>query len=631
VKKIFVHLFLIALAAFAVYAVSLPADFRSMDDQQTIVENADIRSFANLGKIFSSSFFEMGAYYRPLVVLSNMINYHFAGADPFAFNLTNLLLHILTALSVYGMLQLLFQDRLLSFFTALLFAVHPVHWSAVTNVAGRAIILCSLFFINSFSLFILSLKEERPRRRVLWCMLSLSAFALAMFSKESGIVLPAVLAVYVLITHQQKQQRRSLLLRTAPFAVLAGGYLFLRALLGIRHFFNWGSLQGLLVGITTFLQALITYLRLLVMPVDLHFDRSIPYISFLGPVFIAVLVFWLLAAVFLWKQRARLSAESKFLLAWFAVGLLPVSQIVPIVANSGYATTAEHFLYLPSVGILVLLVMGARRGIGMLRDKQRLSRRGAVLAAAGFYAFLMLITLSQAVYSTNELAMFERSLRYNPHNIRVRTSLALAFSKRGLFKEAEEHFRRALSDEEIYVNARIGLGKALFDQGKYFEGLAEYERVIREWGPLPLAKRNLEASHAILIDKFQEKIRGDPNNARLHYTLGVILSRAGHIEDSVGEYRTAVRLEPDFKNALFNLAASYTALGDPDGAIGSYERMLALSGPADVLDYQANLQLGRLYEQKGDPEKSRHYLREGESMPPESKEFLESYVAEVKE
>lgn len=629
-KKTFVHLSVIALAAFAVYAVSLPADFRSMDDQQTIVENEDIRSFAHLNKIFSSSFFEMGAYYRPLVVLSNMINYHFSGIDPFAFNLTNLLLHILVALSVYGMVQLLFQDRSLSFFTALLFAVHPVHWSAVANVAGRAIILCSLFFINSFSLFILFLREERQRRWG-WYGLSLTVFVLAMFSKESGIVLPAVLAVYALITHRQKEQRISLLLRIAPFAVLAGGYLFLRSLLGIKHFFNWGSLQGLLVGTVTFLQALITYLRLLVMPVDLHFDRSIPYLTFLSPVFIAVLVFWLLVIVLLWKRRGRLNAENKFLLAWFAIGLLPVSQIVPIVANSGYATVAEHFLYLPSIGLLVLLVMGVRRGIEILREKQRLSRRGAALVVVGVYMFLMLITLSQAVYSINELAMFERSLQYNPRNIRVRTSLALAFAKRGLFKEAEEHFRRALSDEKVYVNARIGLGKALFDQGRYFEGLAEYEKVIKEWGPLPLAKHNLEASYGILIGQFQEKILRDPDNARLHYTLGVIFSRAGRIEDSLGEYREALRLEPDFKNALFNLAASSAALGDLDGAVAAYEQVLALSGPADVLDYQANRQLGRLYEQKGDPAKSRYYLQEAENMSPESKEFSESYVAEVKE
>lgn len=629
-KKTVLHLFVIALTALAVYTVSLQADFRSMDDQQTIVDNEAIRSFSDLGRIFSSSFFEMGAYYRPLVSFSNMINYHFSGIDPFAFNLTNLILHILTAFSVYGMLQLLFQDRVLSFFTALLFAVHPVHWSAVTNVSGRAIILCSLFFINAFSLFVLSLRSH-PARRALWSLLSLCAFVLSMLSKESGIVLPAVLAAYVLISHRKDPRRLPLFAQIVPFAALAGGYLLLRSMFGIRHFFNWDSIQGLLVGVVTFLRALITYLRLLVLPVDLHFDRSIPYLSFFSPVFIVVLAFWVLVAVCLWKQRSKFTPESKFLLAWFAIGLLPVSQIVPIVANSGYATVAEHFLYLPSVGILALLVMGAGRVLRNLQDKQRLSRRGSVFAVTGSYLFLMLITFSQAVYSINEIAMFERSLEHNPRNIRVRTSLALAFSKRGLFKEAEEHFRRALSDEEIYVNARIGLGKALFDQGKYFEGIAEYEKVIRQWGPLPLAARNLEASYGILMAKLRDEIKTDPDNARLHYTLGVVLSRAGQIEESIGAYREAVRLQPDFKNAVFNLAASYAALGHFDEAVAAYEGLLALAGPEEPLDYQARLQLSRLYAEKGDSAKAGEYFQQAENMPPELKEFVESYVAQVRE
>ena len=82
----------LAILGFAAYAIILKTPFKTIDDYFAIVENPDIKTFTSLPKIFSSSFFGSSDYYRPLVYVSFMIEYHFFQLKPFFYNLTNVIL-----------------------------------------------------------------------------------------------------------------------------------------------------------------------------------------------------------------------------------------------------------------------------------------------------------------------------------------------------------------------------------------------------------------------------------------------------------------------------------------------------------------------------------------------------------
>src|ERR1041385_3808772 len=132
-------LILIMAGVMAAYSFMLQAPFREMDDAVMIVQNPDIRSFQNIPKIFASSFFGDRSYYRPLVSLTYMIEYHWFGLNSFFYNLDNVLLHMLNVLGVYFLIRRLMKDQTLAFGVALLFALHPIQWEAVANVSGRVI------------------------------------------------------------------------------------------------------------------------------------------------------------------------------------------------------------------------------------------------------------------------------------------------------------------------------------------------------------------------------------------------------------------------------------------------------------------------------------------------------------
>ena len=85
---------ILGILGFSLYSLILHAPFKTMDDYYAIILNSKIKSFQYVGEILRSSFFGENSYYRPLVYLSFMIEYHFFKLDSFFYNLTNVLLHV---------------------------------------------------------------------------------------------------------------------------------------------------------------------------------------------------------------------------------------------------------------------------------------------------------------------------------------------------------------------------------------------------------------------------------------------------------------------------------------------------------------------------------------------------------
>ena len=83
-----------------------------------------------------------GALYRPVTMLTYMAN-HQVSTDPFGFHLVNVLLHALVTLAVLALARELLGSLLAATVAAALFAVHPVHTEAVSNIVGRAELLAA--------------------------------------------------------------------------------------------------------------------------------------------------------------------------------------------------------------------------------------------------------------------------------------------------------------------------------------------------------------------------------------------------------------------------------------------------------------------------------------------------------
>ncbi len=591
------YIFFILSAGFLLHSFMLNGSFRNVDDRFSIVENPLIQNPANLDEVFQHGYFKDRSYYRPLVNLSFMLEYQLFGLNAFFYYLDNLFLHLWGALLVFAVARQLLRESLNSwptlrqdyaaFWAALLFVIHPIQWEAVANVPGRSILLCHVFQMISLWLF---LQSARASYRRIWYVAALFAFGLALLCKESAAMLPFILIAYLYWIKKDHSWRGRL--GIVPFFFVLGVYVVLRKILGMTQMFLWPTFGAHALGVLTFIQGTLTYGRLFLFPFGLHFDRSLAVLTAIhGPVIIA-LGFYATLIAGLWYWRQRIHPLVFFCLAWFFIELIPVSQLVTSIGvGPGHISLAEHFLYIPSVGIFILMGMGFLWMARLWQSQRVFSQDFYYFLIGAFLLNLSALTVQNNIYATQELSMLERSVQFDPTNTRILYSVGFLFADKRQFHQAETYFRRILELEPWNIQARIALAKSLMDQERSFEAVQEYEKVSDPQGYAELYQRNLKLAYQILIGKYQQMIEKDPGNAQAYYSLGVFYQKNAQIEPAIAAYQKALELDADMAEAAFNLASTYEQLGQSPEAIHYYEYFLAQPATEDALRQYARERL----------------------------------------
>jgi hypothetical protein len=313
--------------------------------------NLDYRAFLGdhnwvkwLASLFQLSFVDpsTGRYFvRPVVVGTLLGDYLAWGLNPLGYHLNNILEQLAASLAVLLLGWELSHRRGAALLACLLFALLPIHASAVAWVTSRGDVLCGLFMAMSMVLY----TQNRTR---LIGLLSLMFFLLALASKEMAVMLPPLLAVYELIA--RRSNLRGALLRQMPFWGLLFGYVLLR-LIFFRGLGGPPFVEGLwgweypVTGYTLYI-------------VD-------PLLSDIGVNQALIVDAMLLVLLLLYRNRREVVLG----LVWIPMTILPT------LLN----TVAERYFYIPSIGL-------ALAAAGILANPlpfiPRLSRLATGIAAA---------------------------------------------------------------------------------------------------------------------------------------------------------------------------------------------------------------------------------------------------------
>jgi tetratricopeptide (TPR) repeat protein len=106
--------------------------------------------------------------------------------------------------------------------------------------------------------------------------------------------------------------------------------------------------------------------------------------------------------------------------------------------------------------------------------------------------------------------------------------------------------------------------------------------------------------------RWEQMLRINPNDARAHYNLGIIMERAGDAESAIAHYEQAIRIQPGFAMAHYNLAIALQQAGKLADAVEHYEQVLRIE-PDNVEGY---ISLGLALAQTGrGPEAITQYQR----------------------
>jgi hypothetical protein len=442
------------------------------DDVPIILQNPLVHQLGSAGRIWHSGYWPAGLLYRPITSQLFALEWAVGGGSPLVFHLVSVLLAVATALAVWR-LAVRVLPPVVAVLVASLFAVHPVHVEAVANVVGQAELLAALFALLAAERYIAWRTEGTlsPARR--GGLAALTLFAI--LSKETGYVIPLLLAAAELTVVRAGNRRRASAGELAPafvlqLSVVVGAILLRIIALGPTPAAGPAvALRSLAPGdrIVGMLAVVPQWVRLLVWPAHLQAEYGPPALAVtgvFGPAHLLGLV-TLLGALALMAMTRRRHPAIAFGLAWTAIALLPVSNLLTATG----VILAERTLFLPSVG--TMLALGGAMEL-FLAHYDRPRARPALWAICGALAVLgaVLSARRQSVWRS-EAVFFSQLERDAPRTYRAQLVASIHYSAAGRYPEAERTARRGLElyqgDPQLYKH----LGQVLRVQRRCGEAI----------------------------------------------------------------------------------------------------------------------------------------------------------------
>ncbi len=519
---------LVCLALVAVVALIYAGvgghPFLAYDDDLYITKNPLVVGGLTLGGVVRAFTSIHESNWIPLTWISHMVDVQLFGMAPAGHHLTNVAIHAINALLLFFLFRRLTGCRWRPALLALFFAVHPTHVESVAWAAERKDLLCGLFFL--LTLFFYSGYARQGRIREY--LAALLAFILGLLAKPMIVSLPLVLLLLDCwpLARSAAQGRKGcgIALRDKIPFLLGSAALAVVTVIAQTHGGSVASLgqHPLLQRLANGVLAYCSYVGKLLLPVRLAvfypYADSPPPWQVATATLVLIMITWL--AVRGWRQRPYLAVGW----LWFVVTLLPVSGVVQV----GEQAMADRYLYLPSIGLLLILVWGGEE----IRRHYHISRLVVGALAMAAIALMAVGAWRQTRYWQSQYALFSHAVAVTGPNSVANFQLGVALVERGQLPEAGQAFSRSI---------------AIHPTAKAHNNLAYVQ------------ERSGMATAA--LTNYQQAIALDPGSVEAHYNLGLILMRQWDVAGAAREFATTLRLDPSHRKAQVNLERARRMLG----------------------------------------------------------------------
>ncbi len=606
----------IAAAGIAAYANSFAGPFVFLD-VPAIVSNPTIRHLWPLGPVLnppSAGGLAVGG--RPLVNLSLALNYALGGTNVVGYHAFNLAVHILAALTLFGILRRTLKSIPLAFATALLWTVHPLQTESVTYIIERAESLMGMFYLLTLYFFIRSVDcgsgsdfqvssfSPQPSAK----MFQVSGFKFQVFAvaaclcgaatKEVAATAPLVVFLYdrtfVSGTFREAWRRHWRL-----HLGLASSWILSAALLAGTGG-NRGGTSGFGIGVSwgryalTQFPAITGYLRLALWPSRLDFHYGAQWVKHPAEVIPqAILVLALLAgsvACFFQKGVKGVrppevknpvfftsGGPTPFRALGFA-GIFFFAILAPTSLVPGMTQTmAEHRMYLALAPLLCAITCLAASAWDLC-----ITDRGHALRSAGEPDVGGRVRRSPAERDeggpTSAISPVGAIKGVRPPEVKK-----MGFFTSGGLTPFLLRLRQ-LTPCFCVAAAAVTLAAATFQRNKvYGSEIALWTDTVAKspWNPYPLNNLGIALSDSgrrtEAIARFTRALELKPDYAEARNNLALALLNEGRVPEAVSGFEAALRLKPDYAEAEANLGVALAGSGRLPEALGHLERAVRLN------------------------------------------------------
>ena len=587
-----IALALVPLLALLAYWTSLDGEF-VWDDRTLILDGNLGGAWVRMEELFTSNFFyrpefELSyGYYRPVTILSYVLDYWVWGLQPFGYHLTNVLLHAACSVSVGLILMRLDFAAGPALLTALLFAVHPIHSENVAWISGRTDLL-AFFFCSLATLIHLATRKEKrvgragtapARYRKLFIGASALAFAAALLAKEMAVVLPFWLVLIALL--QREVRWRVALLETLPYFGVLLTYLVWRLLVIEVPPSSPPEDHSLLRAVLSAPPMIVEYLRKMVLADDPSAYIQNPYVMHLGDLRLLTSLGILGALSLVCWKPLRQSRQVLLLVGTTALFFAPILNFVRATGPPDMGNVmAERFCYFPSFPLMALFSMT------LCWARKYASRQlGTRVAWAGL-VLLMLFALTWRTATRNqvwrdEVTFLKQTLEASPDAPLLWVRLANHHLANRELKAAAAAIERGSQIAPNDYSIQSAKVHWFVLSGRAPEAIPLQEELVRgfERGK-PVALNNLAHLYRLVgrtedsLSILQQLVEAGSAYADVYANLAGIYHAKGQTDLAREHLRRALELRPASRANAESLALVELAAERPEEAAKVYRALL---------------------------------------------------------
>lgn len=547
-KELLIQAALIVLAGLWIYSPAYHGDWL-WDDDVLLTANPTVQS-GTLTGLLKIWFNPDGLDYFPLSYSLMWLQWQLFGAASTGYHITTILLHIASGLLLWTLLEKMRIPG--AWATALIFTIHPVCVESVAWVSETKNTLSLALFLASCIFWVSQDDREAGSHRERLYLTSLALFLLAMFAKTSMVAMPVLTLLYAwwkrgTVTMQDAVRAAPMFLISLVLGIITIQYQHGRAI-GVEQL----PVGGIASRIAIAGMAILFYLVSIVWPVNLlpiyprwNVDPPKAW-QFLPWLVLGGTAWWL------WTNRREAWARHTiFALGFFLLMIAPVLGFIDI-SYMRITWVADHFLYLPMIGPLALIVAAVTT---WLATREERARAVFTAMAAGIMFFLAVNSFFSAISWMDEEHLWEHTLAHNHDAWQAHNRLGAKKLERGDLEAAYYHFRNSSQLRPDLGETKNNLGIVLARKGRGDEAIRAFEEALQASPELLQIRLNLAEAYgqreryAEARDMYASLLTVDPNNIVIRNNYALALFKSGAKEKAAEEFRRVLELNPDFKAA----------------------------------------------------------------------------------
>jgi len=533
----------LVLGTLVAYAPLRHCGFVDYDDVLYITDNPQVQKGLQADAILWALQTGRASNWHPLTWMSHMLDYELFGLNPLGHHGSNLLLHILNTLLLFGLLWRMTRRMWPSALVAAWFAWHPLHVQSVAWIAERKDVLSTFFGLLSLWAY----AAYAQRGGLLRFLLTAVFLALGLTAKPMLVTLPFVMLLLDYWPLRRIQinpatetsncrldsdnlvcpgrSLRYLLMEKVPLFMLAAAscavtFLAQRSGGAVDSVENMPIYSRGAVAVVAY----VGYITKMFWPRDLSILYLHPNLPGGVPVSGAQIFF---AAVLLLVISLRIfwARQKRYLLMgwlWYLGTLVPVIGLVQV----GMQAMADRYTYIPLIGLFIIIAWGAAELLNKHPRQTKLPRWAAGFLAAATLAAAIICTQKELRYWQGSVTLYTRALEVNPRNRIIHHNLAYVLNAQGKLDEAVSHYTEVINIKPTDFKAHFNLANVFRAQDRLDEAVRHYRRALQI----------------------------DSNSIRAHYTLGVTLRAQGKFDEAIESFRRALQIEPYWLSTLNDAA-----------------------------------------------------------------------------